>query len=24
VQVSFEKQGTKWLMIQYANLEPMR
>jgi DNA helicase-2/ATP-dependent DNA helicase PcrA len=23
VQVSFEKQGTKWLMIQYANLEPM-
>jgi hypothetical protein len=24
VQVSFEKQGTKWLMVQYANLEPMR
>jgi len=24
VQVSFEKQGTKWLMVQYANLETMR
>jgi DNA helicase-2/ATP-dependent DNA helicase PcrA len=24
VQVSFERQGTKWLMVQYANLEPMR
>ena len=23
VQVSFERQGTKWLMIQYANLEPL-
>jgi DNA helicase-2/ATP-dependent DNA helicase PcrA len=23
VQVSFEGQGTKWLMVQYANLEPM-
>jgi len=23
VQVSFERQGTKWLMVQYANLEPM-
>ena len=23
VQVSFEQQGTKWLMLQYANLEPM-
>ncbi|HKZ74675.1 MAG TPA: UvrD-helicase domain-containing protein, partial [Steroidobacteraceae bacterium] len=23
VQVSFESQGTKWLMLQYANLEPM-
>ncbi len=23
VQVSFERQGTKWLMLQYANLEPM-
>ena len=23
VQVNFEKQGTKWLMLQYANLEPM-
>jgi len=23
VQVSFEQQGTKWLMVQYANLEPM-
>ncbi|MGH8269902.1 MAG: DNA helicase II, partial [Steroidobacteraceae bacterium] len=22
VQVSFEQQGTKWLMAQYANLEP--
>jgi len=24
VQVSFERQGTKWLMLQYANLEPLR
>ena len=24
VQVNFEKQGPKWLMIQYANLEPLR
>jgi DNA helicase-2/ATP-dependent DNA helicase PcrA len=24
VQVSFEDQGTKWLMVQYANLEPLR
>ena len=24
VQVNFEQQGTKWLMLQYANLEPMR
>ncbi len=23
VQVSFESQGTKWLMLQYANLEPV-
>jgi DNA helicase-2/ATP-dependent DNA helicase PcrA len=23
VQVSFEQQGTKWLMVQYANLEPV-
>jgi DNA helicase II / ATP-dependent DNA helicase PcrA len=23
VQVSFEEQGTKWLMVQYANLEPL-
>jgi DNA helicase-2/ATP-dependent DNA helicase PcrA len=23
VQVSFESQGTKWLMAQYANLEPL-
>ena len=23
VQVNFERQGTKWLMAQYANLEPM-
>ncbi len=23
VQVSFEQQGTKWLMLQYANLEPV-
>ena len=23
VQVSFERQGTKWLMVQYANLEPI-
>ena len=23
VQVSFENQGTKWLMAQYANLEPL-
>ncbi len=23
VQVSFEQQGTKWLMMQYANLEPV-
>jgi DNA helicase II / ATP-dependent DNA helicase PcrA len=23
VQVNFEQQGTKWLMIQYANLEPL-
>ena len=22
VQVNFERQGTKWLMMQYANLEP--
>jgi len=22
VQVNFEQQGTKWLMMQYANLEP--
>ncbi len=24
VQVNFEAEGTKWLMVQYANLEPMR
>ncbi|HUK01928.1 MAG TPA: DNA helicase II [Steroidobacteraceae bacterium] len=23
VQVSFEREGNKWLMLQYANLEPM-
>ena len=23
VEVRFEQQGTKWLMLQYANLEPM-
>jgi len=23
VQVSFERQGTKWLMVQYANLTPL-
>jgi DNA helicase-2/ATP-dependent DNA helicase PcrA len=23
VQISFERQGTKWLMVQYANLEPI-
>jgi DNA helicase II / ATP-dependent DNA helicase PcrA len=23
VQVNFERQGTKWLMLQYANLEPV-
>jgi DNA helicase II / ATP-dependent DNA helicase PcrA len=23
VQVSFERQGTKWLMVQYANLQPL-
>jgi DNA helicase-2/ATP-dependent DNA helicase PcrA len=23
VQVSFEQQGTKWLMVQYANLTPL-
>ncbi|MGH8259671.1 MAG: DNA helicase II, partial [Steroidobacteraceae bacterium] len=23
VQVSFERQGTKWLMLQYAQLEPV-
>jgi DNA helicase-2/ATP-dependent DNA helicase PcrA len=23
VQVGFERQGTKWLMVQYANLEPL-
>ncbi|HEY6457877.1 MAG TPA: DNA helicase II [Steroidobacteraceae bacterium] len=23
VQVNFEQQGTKWLMLQYANLEPL-
>ena len=23
VQVNFESQGTKWLMVQYANLEPL-
>jgi DNA helicase-2/ATP-dependent DNA helicase PcrA len=23
VQVSFERQGTKWLMVQYAKLEPL-
>jgi DNA helicase-2/ATP-dependent DNA helicase PcrA len=23
VQVNFERQGTKWLMLAYANLEPM-
>ena len=24
VQVNFERQGTKWLMLQYANLEAAR
>ena len=24
VQVNFEGQGAKWLMLQYANLEPVR
>jgi len=24
VQVNFENQGPKWLMVQYANLEPLR
>jgi len=24
VQVSFDAQGTKWLMVQYANLQPLR
>ncbi len=24
IQVNFEAQGTKWLMLQYANLEPVR
>ncbi|MCP5327586.1 MAG: DNA helicase II [Sinobacteraceae bacterium] len=24
VQVNFESQGSKWLMLQYANLEPVR
>jgi DNA helicase-2/ATP-dependent DNA helicase PcrA len=24
VQVNFEGQGTKWLMLQYANLDPVR
>jgi ATP-dependent DNA helicase UvrD/PcrA len=23
VQVNFERQGTKWLMVQYANLQPI-
>ena len=23
VQVNFERQGTKWLVMQYANLEPL-
>ena len=23
VQVNFERQGTKWLMLAYANLEPV-
>ena len=23
VQVNFERQGTKWLVVQYANLEPL-
>jgi len=23
VQVNFERQGTKWLMVQYANLQPL-
>jgi DNA helicase-2/ATP-dependent DNA helicase PcrA len=23
VQVNFEQEGTKWLMLQYANLEPV-
>jgi len=23
VQVGFERQGTKWLMVQYAHLEPL-
>jgi DNA helicase-2/ATP-dependent DNA helicase PcrA len=23
VQVNFERQGTKWLMVAYANLEPV-
>ena len=24
VQVNFESAGTKWLMLQFANLEPLR
>jgi DNA helicase-2/ATP-dependent DNA helicase PcrA len=24
VQVNFEDAGTKWLMMQFANLEPVR
>jgi ATP-dependent DNA helicase UvrD/PcrA len=24
VEVNFEQQGSKWLMVQYANLEPLR
>jgi DNA helicase-2/ATP-dependent DNA helicase PcrA len=24
VQVNFERQGTKWLMVQYANLQPLQ
>ena len=24
VQVNFESQGSKWLMMAYANLEPVR
>jgi DNA helicase-2/ATP-dependent DNA helicase PcrA len=23
VQVNFEQDGTKWLMVQYANLQPV-